>query len=57
MCTCAILSLLRLVINIAIVVDILEIKYNCLGLYPEEGPVLKAPAAPFALVNIVRCLK
>jgi len=57
MCTCAILSLLRLVIKIAIVVYILKIKYNRLGLYPEEGPVPKAPVAPFALVDIVCCLK
>jgi len=57
MCMCAISSLLRLVINIVIVVDILKIKYNRLRLYPEEGPVPKAPAAPFALVDIVRCLK
>jgi hypothetical protein len=57
MCTYAILSLLKLEINIAIVVDILKIKYNRLGLYPEEGPVPKAPTAPFALVDIVRCLK
>jgi len=41
MCMCAILSLLRLLINIAIAVDILKIKYNHLGLYPEEGPVPK----------------
>jgi len=53
MCTCAILSLLRLEINIANIVDIQKIKYNHLGLYPEEGPMPKAPAVPFALVNIV----
>ena len=57
MCMCANLSLLRLEINIAITVDKLKIKYDRLGLYPEEGLVLKAPAAPFALVDIVRCLK
>jgi hypothetical protein len=61
MCTCAILSLLSLEINIArttaTTTDILKIKDNRLGLYPEEGPVLKAPAAPFALVDIVRCVK
>ena len=60
MCTCAILSLLRLDINIAdTTVDILKIKDNQLGLYglyPEEGPVPKEPAAPFALVDIVCCL-
>ena len=54
MCTCVILSLLRLQINIArtnaITADILKVKNNCLRLYPEEGPVPKAPAAPFALV-------
>ena len=56
--TCAILSLLILEINIAnITTDILKIKDNRLGLYPEEGPVPKAPAAPFTLVNIVCCLK
>ena len=58
MCTCAILSLLRLEINIAnITADILKIKDNRLGLYPEEEPVRKAPAAPFTLVDIVCCLK
>ena len=61
MCTCAILSLLRLEINIArttaTTVDILKVKNNRLRLYPEEGPVPKAPAAPFALVDIVRCLQ
>jgi len=61
MCTCAILSLLRLEINIANInattADILKIKGNHLRLYPEEGPVPKAPAAPFALVDIVRCLQ
>jgi len=82
MCTCTILSLLGLEINIAntnvdileikfkfnllglypeegpvTTVDILKIKFNRLGLYPEERPVPKAPAAPFALVDIVRCLK
>ena len=58
MYTCAILSLLRLEINIAnITVDILKIKDNQLGLYPEEGLVPKAPAAPFTLVDIVCCLK
>jgi len=57
MCTYAISSLLRLVINVAIVIDILKIKYNRLGLYLEEGPLPKAPTASFALVDIVRCLK
>jgi len=57
-CTCAILSLLRLEINIAnTTVDILKIKDNHLRLYSEEGPVPKAPAAPFTLVNIVHCVK
>jgi len=58
MCTCAILSLLRLEINIAnTTADILKMKDNRLGLYPEEGPVPKAPAAPFTLVDIVCCSK
>ena len=58
MCTCAILSLLRLEINIVnSIVDILKIKDNRLGLYPEEGPVPKALVAPFALVDIVCCVK
>ena len=61
MCTCASLSLLRLEINIAnttaTIADILKVKNNRLRLYPEEGPVPKAPAAPFALVDIVRCSK
>ena len=58
MCTYAILSLLRLEINIVnSTVDILKINDNRLGLYPQEGPVTKAPAAPFALVDIVRCVK
>ena len=43
MCTCAILSLLRLEINIAnttaTTADILKVKNNRLRLYPEEGPV------------------
>jgi len=60
-CTCAILSLLKLEINIAnttaTTTDILKTKNNRLRLYPEEGPVPKAPAAPFALVDIVRCSK
>ena len=61
MCTCAILSLLSLEINIArttaTTADILKTKNNHLRLYPEEGPVPKAPAAPFTLVDIVRCVK
>ena len=61
MCTCAILSLLRIEINIenttATTTDILKVKNNCLRLYPEEGPVPKAPTTPFALVGIVRCVK
>ena len=57
MCTGAILSLLGLEINITITVDILKIKYSCLELYQEEGPVPKTLEAPFALINIVRCLK
>jgi len=57
MCTCAILSLHRLEINIANTVNILKIKYNRLGLYPEEGPVPKTPVAPCALVDIVHSLK
>jgi len=58
MCTCTILSLFRLEINIAnTTADILKIKDNQIRLYPEEGPVPKAPAAPFALVDIVRCLQ
>ena len=60
-CTCVILSLLRLEINIAkttaTTADILKMKNNRLRLYPEEGPVPKAPAAPFTLVDIVCCLK
>ena len=61
MYTCVILSLLRLEINIANptvkTADILKTKNNRLRLYPEERPVPKAPAAPFALVDIVRCVK
>jgi len=57
MCMCAILSLLRLEINIINTVNILKIKYNHLGLYPKEGSLPKTPTAPFALVDIVRCLK
>jgi len=60
MCTCAILSLLRLKINIArTTADILKIIdiNNRLRLYPEEGPVPKASADPFTLVDIVCCLK
>ena len=61
MCTCVILSLLRLEINIAnttaTTTDILKTKNNRLRLYREEGPVPKAPAAQFALVDIVRCVK
>ena len=61
MYTCAILSLLRLEINIvnttATTADILKMKNIRSRLYPEEGPVPKAPAAPFALVDIVRCVK
>jgi len=60
MCTCAILSLLILEINIAdttaTTTNILKKKNNRLRLYPE-GPVPKAPVAPFALVDIVRCSK
>ena len=66
MCTCAILSLLRLEINIAnTTADILKMKDNQLGLYPKEGPVPKAPTAPFTLrhgvllevVDLSRCRK
>ena len=57
MCTCTILSLLRLEINIAnTTADILKIKESRLDLYPKEGPVPKTPVAPFALVDIVCCL-
>jgi hypothetical protein len=46
------------VINIAnIIVDILKIRLNKIEMYPGKGPVPKAPAAPFALVAIVRYLK
>jgi len=58
MCTCVILSLLWLVINIVnIIVDILKIRQNELEIYLEEGPVPKAPATLFALVDIVGCLR
>ena len=36
---------------------ILNLTKSRIGLYPVEGPMLKAPVAPFALVAIVRCLK
>jgi len=59
--TCAVLSVLRLEINIArttaTIADIMKMKNNRLRLYPEEGPVPKAPAAPFTLVDIVCCSK
>jgi len=58
MCTCVILSLLRLVINIPnTIVDILKNKQSGLRMYPEKRQVSKAPATPFVLVDIVRCLK
>ena len=56
MCTCAILSLLRLVIDMSnMIVDILKIRQNELRMY-LEGPVPKALTAPLALVDIVCCL-
>ena len=51
-CTCAILSLLRLVINIAIAVDILKIR-----IIPRGRTSALALVAPFTLVDIVHCLK
>ena len=45
--------------NLLIIVKkmILNLTKSRIGLYPTEGPMLKAPVAPFALVAIVRCLK
>ena len=34
---------------------LLNIKIVRLEVYPVEGPMLKAPAAPHVLVDIVRC--
>ena len=36
---------------------ILNLIKSRIELYPAEGPMLKAPVAPFALVAIVRCLR
>ena len=36
---------------------ILNLTKSRIGLYLAEGPMLKAPVAPFALVAIVRFLK
>jgi len=58
MCTCAILSLLRLEINIAnITADILKIKDNRLGLYPEERPAIHTSRHSVLLevVDLSRC--
>ena len=60
MCTCVIL-LLTLVAdmnmnNIQIIVEkILNLTNSRIELYPMEGPMLKAPAAPRTLVDIVHC--
>jgi hypothetical protein len=61
MCTCVIL-LLALVVDmnmndIRIIAEkILNLTNSRIELYLMEGPILKAPAAPHALVDIVRCL-
>ena len=60
MCTCVIL-LLALVADmnmndIQIIAEkILNLTNSRIELYPVEGPMLKAPVAPHALVDIVRC--
>ena len=61
MCSCVIL-LLALVAgmnmnDIQIIAEkILNLTNSRIELYPAEGPMLKAPAASRALVDIVRCL-
>ena len=60
MCTCVIL-LLALVADInmndiqIIEEKILNLTNSRIELYPAEGPMLKAPVASRALVDIVRC--
>jgi len=56
MCTCVILLLLRLVANMFMnnILIIAEMRLNLTNLkieiFPAEGPMLKAPVAPFPLM-------
>jgi hypothetical protein len=58
MCTCELLlaSMMNILIIFKSTKILLNIETVKLEVYPAEGSMLKAPAAPRALVNIMRCL-
>ena len=57
MCTCELLvpSMMNIPIMFKTTKALLNIEIVRLEVYPAEGPMLKAPAAPCALVDIVYC--
>jgi hypothetical protein len=56
MCELPVTSMINILIMFKSTKILLNIETVRLEVYPAEGPMLKAPVAPRALVDIVRCL-
>ena len=59
MCTCELLAatIMNILIMFKSTKTLLNIEIVRLEVYPMEGPMLKAPVAPFTRVDIVCCSK
>jgi hypothetical protein len=57
MCTCILLvaTMMNILIMLKSTKTLLDIETVKLKVYPAEGSMVKAPVAPHALVDIVRC--